>query len=70
MSAALFLVVIFRSLFLLQKEPASFLRNPKVWAVVAIYAISLAGWFAFFYAIWGNAAADGAVRIAWSRPRR
>jgi hypothetical protein len=51
MSAALFLVVVFR---LRKKEPATFLRNPKVWAVTAIYALSLTGWFAFFYAIWGR----------------
>jgi hypothetical protein len=55
MSAALVLIVIYR---LRKKEPASLiaslLRNPKVWAVIAIYAISLIGWFAFFYAIWGT----------------
>lgn len=56
MSAALLLVVAFR----FSKKPAasllppSFLRNPKVWVIVAIYAVSLAGWFAFFYAIWGT----------------
>ena len=52
MSAALLLVVDFPSR--VKSEPAAFLRNSKVWAVVAIYAISLAGWFAFFYAIWGT----------------
>jgi hypothetical protein len=52
MSAALLLIVTYR---LRKKEPASLLRNPKAWAVVAVYAISLIGWFAFFYAIWGNA---------------
>jgi hypothetical protein len=55
MSAALLLIVIYR---LGKKEPASLfaslLRNSKAWAVVAIYAISLIGWFAFFYAIWGK----------------
>ena len=55
MSAALLLVVLYR---LRKSEPASFilslLRNPKAWAMVAIYAISLAGWFAFFYVIWGK----------------
>ena len=51
MSAALLLVVTYR---LRKKEPASFLRDPKTWAVAALYAISLAGWFAFFYAIWGK----------------
>ena len=51
MSAALLLVVIFR---LGKKEAASFLANSKVWLVVAIYAISLAAWFAFFYTIWGT----------------
>ena len=49
MSAALLLVALGR----LKSEPASLLRNPKVWAVAAPYALSLAGWFAFFYAIWG-----------------
>jgi hypothetical protein len=51
MSAALLLVVLWR---LAQKEPASLLRNSKAWAVIAIYAMSLAAWFAFFYAYWGN----------------
>lgn len=50
MSAALLLVILSR----LTSEPASFLRNPKAWAVVGIYATSLAAWFAFFYAYWGN----------------
>lgn len=27
--------------------------DPRLWAVVVPYAVSLAGWFAFFYAIWG-----------------
>lgn len=51
MSAALLLVVVFR---LAKKEPATVLRNSKVWAVGGIYAISLAAWFAFFYSIWGT----------------
>lgn len=51
MSAALLAVVAFR---IRSSEPATFLRSPKVWAVVAIYAISLLGWFAFFYAYWGT----------------
>ena len=51
MSAALLLVVIFR---LGKKEPATFFRNSKIWAVAGIYAISLAAWFAFFYVIWGT----------------
>lgn len=51
MSAALLLVVLLR---LGEKEPASLLRNTKAWMVVGIYAISLAAWFAFFYAYWGN----------------
>jgi hypothetical protein len=51
MSAALLLVVIYR---LRKKEPASFLRNPKAWAVAAIYALSLTAWFAFFYVYWGT----------------
>ncbi len=53
MSAVLVLVAVGR----LKSEPASLLRsllrNPKVWAVAAPYALSLAGWLAFFYAIWG-----------------
>jgi hypothetical protein len=51
MSAALLLVVILR---FRKKGPATFLRDTKVWAMVAIYALSLAAWFAFFYVIWGN----------------
>ncbi len=55
MSAALLLIVIYR---LRKREPASLLgsllRNAKIWAVVGIYAISLAGWFAFFYVYWGT----------------
>ena len=51
MSAALLLIVLWR---LSEKGPASLLRNAKAWTVIAIYAISIAGWFAFFYAIWGN----------------
>ena len=51
MSAALLLVVIYR---LRKKEPASFLRDPKVWGIVAVYAVSLAAWFAFFYVYWGT----------------
>ncbi|MDO8677994.1 MAG: hypothetical protein Q7R30_05445 [Acidobacteriota bacterium] len=50
MSAVLVLVVLAR---LWKKEPASFLRDSKVWAVVGPYALSLVGWFAFFYTIWG-----------------
>jgi hypothetical protein len=50
MSAVLVLVVLAR---LWKKQPAAFLRDPKVWAVATPYAISLAGWFAFFYIIWG-----------------
>jgi hypothetical protein len=51
MSAALLLVVLFR---LRKSDPATFFRSSKVWVVVAAYAISLAAWFAFFYAIWGT----------------
>lgn len=51
MSAALLLVTLFR---LRESGPVTFLRNSNVWAVLSIYAISLAGWFAFFYVIWGN----------------
>ncbi|MDP2320728.1 MAG: hypothetical protein Q8O42_15480 [Acidobacteriota bacterium] len=50
MSAALVVVAALR----LKSGPAPLLRNPKVWAVVAPYALSLAGWSAFFYAIWGS----------------
>ena len=49
MSAALLLVALGR----LKSEPASLLRNPKVWAVAAPYALSVVGWLAFFYLIWG-----------------
>lgn len=49
MSAALLLVVCLRA-----SPPATFLRSSKVWSVVAIYAISLVAWFAFFYLIWGT----------------
>lgn len=49
MSAALVLVAVLR----LKREAASLLRNPKVLAVAGPYALSLIGWFAFFYAIWG-----------------
>ncbi len=52
MSAALVLVV-FGRLRHPQMGCPTFLRNPKVWAVVGPYALSLAGWFSFFYAIWG-----------------
>jgi hypothetical protein len=52
MSAALLLVVLAR--LASKREPASLLRNSKAWVVVGIYAISLAAWFAFFYAYWGN----------------
>jgi hypothetical protein len=51
MSAALLVVVLLR---LSETGPASFIRNSKAWMVIAIYAISLAAWFAFFYWIWGN----------------
>src|SRR5688572_8163201 len=55
MSAALLLVVLLRvSKTPLRIEPASLLRNTKAWTVIAIYAISLAAWFAFFYAYWGT----------------
>lgn len=55
MSAALLLVVLIRlSNTTPRFEPASFLRNPKAWAMIAIYAISLAAWFAFFYTYWGT----------------
>jgi hypothetical protein len=60
MSAALLLVVIFRLGSFSGRASArqlgalALLREPKAWAVVAIYAISLAAWFAFFYWIWGK----------------
>ena len=60
MSAALLLVVLLR----LRSIPgrasarphgaAALLRDRRVLAMVAIYAVSLASWFAFFYAIWGT----------------
>ena len=50
MSAALVLVALAR----LKSQPASLLRNPKVWAVAGPYALSLVGWLAFFQAFWGS----------------
>jgi hypothetical protein len=52
MSAALVLVALARLMG--KTGPAPLLRNPKAWAVVGPYVLGLAGWFAFFYAIWGN----------------
>jgi len=49
MSAALVLIAALR----LRRGPAALLRDPRAWAVAGPYAIALAGWFAFFYAIWG-----------------
>ena len=49
MSAALLLVAIFRI-----REPAALFRNAKAWVMVAIYALSLTAWFAFFYTYWGT----------------
>jgi hypothetical protein len=51
MSAALLLVALARLMG--PTGPVSLLRNPNAWAVIGPYAVSLAGWFAFFYAIWG-----------------
>jgi hypothetical protein len=53
MSAALLLVTVFRLIPFPGLTPK---RNgkSKLFAVVAVYAISLAGWFAFFYVIWGK----------------
>lgn len=51
MSAALLLVVVLR---FYKKDPGALLRDSRVVAMVAIYAISLVGWFAFFYIIWGK----------------
>ena len=57
MSAALVLVAIGR---LMPKGPDPFITralrkasDPRAWAVVAPYGLSLAGWFTFFYVIWG-----------------
>jgi hypothetical protein len=47
MSAALFLVTALR-LFPFRHQ------SLRIWAMTAIYATSLVGWFAFFYVIWGN----------------
>ena len=35
-------------------ERGSFLRNPKVAALLVPYGSALAGWFSFFYAYWGS----------------
>jgi hypothetical protein len=51
MSAALVLVALARQTG--TTGPAALLRNPRAWAVVGPYGLALAGWFAFFYAIWG-----------------
>jgi hypothetical protein len=51
MSAALLLVVVYR---FRRKQPAAHLRDAKVLSIIAIYALSLAAWFAFFYVIWGK----------------
>jgi hypothetical protein len=60
MSAALVLVVIGR-LLIPGSDPFAWLKkgsdpffNPKVWAVAGPYALSLVGWFSFFYVIWGT----------------
>ena len=52
MSAALVLVALARRW---KNEPAAFVRDQKVWAVAVPYAVSLVGWFAFFYVFWGKA---------------
>ena len=69
MSAALFLVAVFRLRPLNLARGAEFngelnvargaefndrRRAMKIAVITAIYAISLIGWFAFFYAIWGT----------------
>src|SRR4029450_5082439 len=54
MSAALFLVVALRLIPLPGLTPKRNQRS-KMGAIGAIYAIALAGWFAFFYVIWGKA---------------
>ena len=54
MSAALLLVVSLRFVNLRKIEAATFLRNTKLWVVIAIYAISLVAWFAFFKIIWDD----------------
>ena len=53
MSAALLAVTVLRA-ERWDKGLAAFVRSPKVWALAGIYALSLAGWFAFFYAYWGT----------------
>lgn len=56
MSAALFLVVMFRIRDAGSRDDGflALLGNTKAWTVAAIYAISLLGWFVFFYAYWGT----------------
>ena len=58
MSAVLLLVAYARWWGEGKNEPPtfsrSFLRNPKIWAATAPYAISLIAWSAFFYWIWGS----------------
>ncbi|MEO8678652.1 MAG: hypothetical protein ABI665_06385 [Vicinamibacterales bacterium] len=49
MSAALLAVAAWRA-----RDSAPLWRNPKVIALAAPYAFSLAAWSAFFYAIWGS----------------
>jgi len=51
MSAALVLVAFAR---LWSGGLAAFMREGKAWAVATPYALSLLGWFAFFYAFWGS----------------
>jgi hypothetical protein len=57
MSGALVLVAIGR---LIARGPDPFftrafrkVSDPRFWAIVAPYAVSLVGWFTFFYVIWG-----------------
>jgi len=57
MSAALVMVAVFRLIpagsdSFLKRWPRT-LSDPRLWAVASPYALSLVGWFAFFYAIWG-----------------
>ena len=55
MSAALLLVVLLRLWNTdPNKEPASLFRSAKAWILIAIYALSLLAWFAFFYTYWGT----------------
>lgn len=53
MSAALLLVTVLRLRRIRPPAPNA-TGGSKFWTIVAIYAMSLVGWFAFFYVIWGK----------------